>query len=54
LGFYLISGITETRNGETIPGWQPTRTSIPKNEPFPVDNLMSLNTQPLTGKGFKY
>ncbi|MEH2032726.1 MAG: PEP-CTERM sorting domain-containing protein [Nostoc sp.] len=54
LGFYLISGITGTRNGETITGLQPAGTPIPGNEPFNVDNLISLNTQQLTGDGFGY
>jgi hypothetical protein len=54
LGFYLISGITGTRNGETITGLQPTGTPIPGNEPFNVDNLISLNTQQLTSDGFGY
>ncbi|WP_233153931.1 PEP-CTERM sorting domain-containing protein [Scytonema sp. HK-05] len=54
LGFYQITGITGTRNGETITGLQPTGTSIPGNEPFIVDNLISLNTQQLTGDGFGY
>ncbi|MEH2260984.1 PEP-CTERM sorting domain-containing protein [Nostoc sp.] len=54
LGFYLITGITGTRNGETITGLQATGTLIPGNEPFNVDNLISLNTQQLTGDGFGY
>lgn len=54
LGFYLISGITGTRNGETITGLQAAGTPIPGNEPFEVDNLISLNTQQLTGDGFGY
>lgn len=54
LGFYQISEITGTRNGETITGLQPAGTSIPGNEPFNVDNLISLNTQQLTGDGFGY
>ncbi len=54
LGFYLISGISGTRNGETITGLQPTGTPIPGNEPFDVDNLVSLNVQQLTGDGFGY
>lgn len=54
LGFYLISEITGTRNGETITGLQPTGTAIPGNEPFVVDNLISLNPQQLTGDGFGY
>ncbi|MEH2047754.1 PEP-CTERM sorting domain-containing protein [Nostoc sp.] len=54
LGFYLITGITGTRNGETITGLQRAGTPIPGNEPFNVDNLISLNTQQLTGDGFGY
>jgi hypothetical protein len=53
-GFYLITGITGTRNGATITGLQPTGTPIPGNEPFNVDNLISLNPQQLTGDGFGY
>ncbi|NMG07488.1 PEP-CTERM sorting domain-containing protein [Brasilonema sp. UFV-L1] len=54
LGFYQITGITGTRNGETITALQPVGTPIPGNEPFEVDNLISLNTQQLTGDGFGY
>ncbi|KYC41639.1 PEP-CTERM sorting domain-containing protein [Scytonema hofmannii PCC 7110] len=54
LGFYQISGITGTRNGETITGLQAAGTPIPGNEPFNVDNLISLNSQQLTGDGFGY
>ncbi|MHC5598577.1 MAG: PEP-CTERM sorting domain-containing protein [Nostoc sp.] len=54
LGFYLITGINGTRNGETITGLQPAGTPVPGNEPFNVDNLISLNTQQLTGDGFGY
>ncbi|MEA5549480.1 PEP-CTERM sorting domain-containing protein [Anabaena cylindrica UHCC 0172] len=53
-GFYLITGITGTRNGEKITGLQPAGTPIPRNEPFDVDNLISLNNQQLTGNGFGY
>jgi hypothetical protein len=53
-GFYLITGITGTRNGVTITGLQPSGTPIPGNEPFAVDNLISLNPQQLTGDGFGY
>src|SRR5205823_7828554 len=53
-GFYLITSIAGTRNGETITGLQPTRTSIPGNEPFAVDNLVSLNGPQLTHNGFGY
>ncbi|MEH2139223.1 PEP-CTERM sorting domain-containing protein [Nostoc sp.] len=54
LGFYQILEITGTRNGETITGLQPVETPIPGNEPFDVDNLISLNTQQLTRDGFGY
>lgn len=54
LGFYLITRITGTRNGETIVGLQPSGTSIPGNEPFQVDNLISLNPTQLSGDGFGY
>ncbi|ABA20459.1 hypothetical protein Ava_0835 [Trichormus variabilis ATCC 29413] len=54
LGFYEILEIAGTRNGETITGLQPVGTAIPGNEPFGVDNLISLNTQQLTGDGFGY
>ena len=53
-GFYLISGITGTRNGETITGLQPTGTPIPGNEPFAVDNLVSPNGPQLTHNGFGF
>ncbi|MGD1699973.1 PEP-CTERM sorting domain-containing protein [Dapis sp. BLCC M229] len=54
LGFYLITGITGTRNDETIIGLQPTGTSVPGNEPFELDNLISLNPEQLTSDGFGY
>ncbi|PSB00978.1 PEP-CTERM sorting domain-containing protein [Merismopedia glauca] len=54
LGFYLITGITGKRNGEIITGLQATGTPIPGNEPFNVDNLISLNGPQLTGDGFGY
>ncbi|MGB3514714.1 MAG: PEP-CTERM sorting domain-containing protein [Microcoleaceae cyanobacterium] len=54
LGFYLITGITGMRNDETITGLPTTGTSIPGNEPFEVDNLISLNPQQLTSDGLGY
>lgn len=54
LGFYLITEITGTRNGEVITGLQAAGTPIPGNEPFFVDNLISLNPQQLTNDGFGY
>ena|SRR5215813_412588 len=53
-GFYLITGITGTRNGETIISLQPTGTAIPRNEPYAVDNLVRLNEPQLTHSGFGY
>ena len=54
LGFYLITGITGARNGDTITGLQPTGTAIPGNEPFAVDNLIHAGTAQLTSHGFGY
>ncbi len=54
LGFYLITRITGTRNGESITGLLPAGIPIPGNEPFKIDNLISLNPQQLTGEGFGY
>lgn len=53
-GFYLMTAITETRNGQAIIGLQPTATSIPGNEPFVVDNLIRLGFPQLTKNGFGY
>lgn len=39
-GFYLITGITGTRNGDLITGLYPTGSAIPGNEPFALDNLV--------------
>ncbi len=54
LGFYLITGITGTRNGETITGLQPVGIPIPGNEPYGGDNLVRLGTSQLTKNGFGY
>lgn len=53
-GFYLITGITGTRNGDQITGLQPAGTAIPGNEPYVVDNLIRLGTQQLTSEGFGF
>ncbi len=54
LGFYTITDISGTRNSEIITGLQPTGTSIPGNEPFELDNIISLDLEQLTGDGFGY
>ncbi len=53
-GFYLITDITGTRNDEIIIGLQETGTSIPGNEPFEVDNLISLKPEQLTKDGLGF
>lgn len=53
-GFYRIVGITGTRNGAAITGLQPTGTSVPGNQPFAVDNLVSATGGQLTIHGFGY
>ncbi len=54
LGFYQITGINGKRNGDDITGLFTTGVPIPGNEPFEIDNLISLNPQQLTGDGFGY
>ena len=53
-GFYQIVGITGTRNGDTITGLQPAGTAIPGNEPYAVDDLVSLGYPQLTSNGFGF
>lgn len=53
-GFYLITAISGTRNGEAITGLQTTGTAIPGNEPFAVDNLVRLFGPQLTHNGFGF
>lgn len=53
-GFYSITEITGTRNGDTIISLQPTGTAIPGNEPYAIDNLIRLGSQHLTGNGFGF
>lgn len=53
-GFYTITDISGTRNSEIITGLQPTGTSIPGNEPFEVDNVISLELEQLTSDGFGF
>ena len=53
-GDYTITGITGERNGVAITGLQPTGTAIPGNEPYAVDNLVSLSNTQLTVNGFGF
>ncbi|MEL4896730.1 PEP-CTERM sorting domain-containing protein [Crocosphaera sp. Alani8] len=53
-GFYLITDITGKRNDEIIIGLSPTGTSIPGNEPFELDNLISLDEEQLTSSGLGF
>ena len=53
-GYYQIVGITGSRNGDAITGLQPTGTPIPGNEPYAVDNLVSLSGPQLTVDGFGF
>ena len=53
-GFYLITSITGTRNGETITGLQRTGTAIPGNEGYPVDNLIRATGPQMTSHGFGF
>jgi hypothetical protein len=53
-GFYQITTIAGERNGTAIIGLQPAGTAIPGNEPFAVDNLISVDGPHLTGNGFGF
>src|SRR5438105_4760578 len=53
-GFYQIIRITGSDNGAAITGLQPTGTAIPGNEPYAVDNLVSLAEPHLTMHGFGF
>ncbi len=53
-GYYQIVGITGSRDGDAITGLQPTGTPIPGNEPYAVDNLISLSGPQLTVNGFGF
>jgi hypothetical protein len=53
-GFFSITGISGSRNGEAIVGLQPNGTAVPGNEGFPVDNLLKPETPEITSSGFGY
>ena len=53
-GFYEITGITGEMNGVAIKGLQPTGTSIPGNDGYPVDDLVRVEGPQLSLHGFGY
>ncbi len=53
-GYYLITAITGSRNGQAITGLQPTGTAIPGNAPYAVDNLIGGGGQQLSAEGFGF
>ena len=53
-GFYQITAITGEANGVAITGLQPSGTSIPGNDGYPVDNLVRTEAPRLTMHGFGY
>jgi hypothetical protein len=53
-GYYRITAITGTANSATITALQPTGTSVPGNEGFPVDNLVRTTAPLLSKHGFGF
>jgi hypothetical protein len=53
-GFYEITGISGEANGVAITGLQAPGTSIPGNDGYPVDNLVSAAAPQLSKHGFGY
>jgi len=53
-GFYTITAITGMRNGVAITGLEPAGSAIPGNDPYAVDNLVSIAGPQLTWNGFGY
>jgi hypothetical protein len=53
-GFYEITGIKGEANGVVITGLQPTGTSIPGNDGYPVDSLVRTEAPQLSLHGFGY
>jgi hypothetical protein len=53
-GFYEITGIKGEANGVAITGLQPAGTSIPGNDGYPVDGLVSVESPQLSLHGFGY
>jgi len=53
-GFYTITAITGLRNGVAITGLEPADSAIPGNDPYAVDDLVSMSGPQLTWNGFGY
>ena len=53
-GFYAITAITGSRNGTAITGLEPAGIAIPGNDPYAVDDLVSIAGPQLTWNGFGY
>jgi len=53
-GFYTITAITGFRNGVAIVGLEPAGSAIPGNDPYAVDNLVSISGPQLSWNGFGY
>ena len=53
-GFYAITAITGLRNGVAIVGLEAAGSAIPGNDPYAVDNLVSITGSQLTWNGFGY
>jgi hypothetical protein len=52
--FIRSSGSPGVENGVGITGLQPTGTTIPRNEPYAIDNLVSAVEPHLTAYGFGF
>ncbi len=53
-GFYAVTAITGSRNGVAITGLEPAGSAIPGNDPYAVDDLVSIAGPQLTWNGFGY
>ena len=53
-GFFTVTAITGSRNGVTITGLEPAGSAIPGNDPYAVDDLVSVAGPQLTWNGFGY
>jgi hypothetical protein len=53
-GYYAITAITGWRNGVAITGLEPAGSAIPGNDPYAVDDLVSIAGPQLSWNGFGY